>query len=85
MSAEIIHMYPEIEVPPKHIEASETDLLRYVDPDDDYPMLYAAQRLRDEHRYIDKELFRLVDHPEAEDFAIEGWIDELLTERERMK
>jgi hypothetical protein len=69
--------------PPEHIEVSLVDLQKKMLPDDDYPLLYAAQRLRDEDRFIDTELFRLLDHPEAEDFAISGWIDELLTQREK--
>lgn len=68
---------------PINVVISRTDLEKKVLPDDDYPLLYAAQRIQLEagNLYIDKELFHLLDHPEAEDFALESWIDKLLTKR----
>lgn len=64
-----------------HIEVSRTDLRKRVLPDDEYPLFHAAQRIRDEAEdtYIDADLFRIIDHPEAEDFAIEGWIEPCLS------
>jgi hypothetical protein len=48
---------------------------------DDYPLLRAVEHIRDEGRFIDSELFKILDHPEAEDFHLDTLIKELCDAR----